>query len=93
MAVTPSGRKAELWLLLQKGKSIRRGEEIQRRWGITDIAPRRGKQELGDNYAVKVLRRLKKKKSGRNKEAEDKKGGNLRLVRSGLKLPESAGMQ
>lgn len=68
------------------------GEEIQRRWGSTDIAPRRGKQELGDNYAVKVLRRLKKK-SGRNKEAEDKKGGNLRLVRSGLKLPESAGMQ
>lgn len=75
-----------------EGKKHKRGEETQRRWGNTDVAPRRGKQELGDNYAVKVLRRLKNK-SGKNKEAEDKKGGNLRLVRSDLKLPESAGMQ
>lgn len=73
MAVTPSGRKAELWLLLlQKGKSIRGGEEIQRRWGSTDIAPRRGKQELGDNYAVKVLRRFKKK-AGETKRLRTRK--------------------
>lgn len=48
------------------------GEEIQRRWGSTDIAPRRGKQELGDNYAVKVLRRLKKK-AGETKRLRTRK--------------------
>lgn len=56
MAVTPSGRKAELWLLLlQKGK-LRGAGEIQRMWSSADVAPRRGKQELGNNYVVKVLR-------------------------------------